>query len=113
MCAQAYVYRLGTYYYCEVCMDKDGNFMFGGITEPNLYWSTSRFASEYPPVAAGDGVDTWMMKTYQYYHYTNTSDTRYTMRNDFNYMATICNLGTAVTKTSSETMKLTYTLSDT
>lgn len=113
MCAQAYVYRLGTYYYCEVCMDKDGNFMFGGITEPNLYWSTSKFTSEYPPVAAGDGVDTWMMKTYQYYHYTSTNDTRYTVRNDFNYMATICNLGIAVTKTSSETMKLTYTLSDT
>ncbi len=112
MNAEAQVYKNGTTYYTEICLDKNGNMMFGGISEPSLYWSTSYFRTSYPPLACGEGVDAWMCKTYQNYHYTNTNDSRWIFRNDFNYMATICNLGTAVTKTSSETMKLTYTLSD-
>lgn len=111
------VQNAGNNYYSEFTMDKDGNFMFGGLTEPGLSWSTSEYNyyDRWEPLAAGEGVDNWMLKYGNYlYNYSHVADTRkYIIRNDFNYMATICNLGTAVTKTSSETMKLTYTLSDT
>lgn len=108
----------GIYRWCEFVMDKDGNFKAGWWNEPGL-WSGSDSGGyldhRYLPLAAGEGVDTWPLKWYDYAASVETysNQTRSEIYNDFNYMATICNLGTAVTKTSSETMKLTYTLSDT
>lgn len=105
----------GTSYYKEMLMDQDGHFYFG---EPcftsNTQSSSSRSQMKiaYYCGALGPGVDEEPVSFYKPSYDSYSLYSYCYLYNAADYMATVANLVTPVTKTSSETLKLTYTLSD-
>lgn len=100
----------GTTYYKELIVQEDGSFLF---EEPGMLSTTNygNFYTSYPGLGLGNGADAAMAQLYIYSGGTANSEySRIWL--PYDYMATYCNLNSTVTKTSSETMKLTYTLSD-
>lgn len=97
--------KSGASYIREIVFDQDGT---AHMDEPNFATGNNNYAA-CNSLGAGTGADVPIISLEKDESYNSTNYNIYTT---YDYLATYCNLDTPVTKTSSETLKLTYTLSD-
>ncbi len=107
----------GSIYAKEMLIEEDGTVVYD---EPGLLYSSSSSSTDerdrtLKSLACGLGKDVEMVKINHNLNSRSSSSSSSSNCSSllaFDYMATICNLDSAVTKSASDTLKLTYTLSD-